>query len=171
MCCCCCCCVRWPLLERLSEQRLVSLILELVRAMPGEERYECSGDCPATASIVEFLPPLDSHVVCNAVAPCYSRSLCASLLRPSSTDNLTTVPLHVHRYFSDICLYCLEVLQLITLSPLPRRDIIASSSSSSGPRGGSHPSSHQLRSGMAILLHAASTGNATPFYGLADPEV
>jgi hypothetical protein len=24
---------------------------------------------------------------------------------------------------------------------------------------------------MAILLHAASTGNVTPFYGLADPEV
>jgi hypothetical protein len=24
---------------------------------------------------------------------------------------------------------------------------------------------------MATLLHAASTGNAQPFYGLADPEV
>jgi hypothetical protein len=76
------------------------------------------------------------------------------------------------RYFSDICLYCLEVLQLITLSPLPRRAIYASSSGS-GPaaRSGSHPHSQQLRSGMAILLHAASTGNVTPFYGLADPEV
>lgn len=71
-----------------------------------------------------------------------------------------------HRYFSDICLYCLEVLQLMTLSPLPRRDLIASSSSSSARLG-----SHQPRSGMAVLLHAASTGNASPFYGLADPEV
>jgi hypothetical protein len=76
------------------------------------------------------------------------------------------------RYFSDICLYCLEVLQLITLSPLPRRAIYGSSSGSGpAPRSGSHPHSQQLRSGMAILLHAASTGNVTPFYGLADPEV
>ena len=30
---------RWPLLDRLSEQHLVSLILELIRAMPGEERW------------------------------------------------------------------------------------------------------------------------------------
>jgi hypothetical protein len=69
-------------------------------------------------------------------------------------------------------LYCLEVLQLITLSPLPRRAIYGSSSGSGpAPRSGSHPHSQQLRSGMAILLHAASTGNVTPFYGLADPEV
>jgi hypothetical protein len=76
------------------------------------------------------------------------------------------------RYFSDITLYGLEVLQLVTLSPLPRRAIIAaggsSSSSGGGSRGGQAGSS---RSGMATLLHAASTGNAQPFYGLADPEV
>lgn len=74
------------------------------------------------------------------------------------------------RYFSDITLYGLEVLQLVTLSPLPRRAIIAAggSSSSGGGRGGQAGSS---RSGMATLLHAASTGNAQPFYGLADPEV
>jgi len=75
------------------------------------------------------------------------------------------------RYYSDICLYGLEVLQLITLSPLPRRAIISPRHSTAGTTGGSR-SSQQLRSGMAILLHAAGTGNAaTPFYGLADPEV
>ncbi|KAF6254729.1 hypothetical protein COO60DRAFT_1642091 [Scenedesmus sp. NREL 46B-D3] len=88
---------RWPLLDYLSEQNLVPLILELVRAAPAEERY-----------------------------------------------------------FSDICLYCLEVLQLITLSPLPRRAIYGSGGGPA-PRSGSHPHSQQLRSGMAILLHAAST--------------
>lgn len=79
------------------------------------------------------------------------------------------------RYFSDITLYGLEVLQLVTLSPLPRRAIIAatSSSSSSASSGGvgSRGLQGSSRSGMGILLHAASTGNATPFYGLADPEV
>jgi hypothetical protein len=71
------------------------------------------------------------------------------------------------RYFSDITLYGLEVLQLVTLSPLPRRAITAAggSSSSRGSQAGS------ARSGMATLLHAASTGNTQPFYGLADPEV
>jgi hypothetical protein len=63
----------------------------------------------------------------------------------------------------------LEVLQLVTLSPLPRRAITAAAGSS-----GSSSRSTQAggaRSGMATLLHAASTGNAQPFYGLADPEV
>jgi hypothetical protein len=101
--------LRWPLLERLSQQRLVPLLLDLVRVLPGEERY-----------------------------------------------------------FSDITLYGLEVLQLVTLSPLPRRAIIAASSSTAG---GGRAQQGAGRSGMAILLHAASTGNATPFYGLADPEV
>ena len=76
------------------------------------------------------------------------------------------------RYFSDITLYGLEVLQLVTLSPLPRRAITAagggSSGSSSSSRGGQAGGS---RVGMATLLHAASTGNTQPFYGLADPEV
>lgn len=78
-----------------------------------------------------------------------------------------------HRYFSDITLYSLEVLQLVTLSPLPRRAITAAGSGASGgsssSRGGGHAAAS--RSGMATLLHAASTGNAQPFYGLADPEV
>jgi hypothetical protein len=102
----------------LAEHRLVPLLLDLVRVLPGEERY-----------------------------------------------------------FSDITLYGLEVLQLVTLSPLPRRAIIAAagggSAAGGGATGGSGSRGQQGsgRSGMGILLHAASTGNATPFYGLADPEV
>lgn len=72
------------------------------------------------------------------------------------------------RYFSDITLYGLEVLQLVTLSPLPRRAITAAGSSGSSSRGSQ---AGGARSGMATLLHAASTGNTQPFYGLADPEV
>lgn len=75
------------------------------------------------------------------------------------------------RYFSDITLYGLEVLQLVTLSPLPRRAIVAASSGSSGSSSGRGGQAGSSRSGMATLLHAASTGNTQPFYGLADPEV
>ena len=71
----------------------------------------------------------------------------------------------------------------MTLSPLPRRAIItaghggggaAGAAGAGGTRGTGSHSSHThgaLRGGMAVLLHTASTGNATPFYGLADPEV
>lgn len=30
---------RWPLLERLEQHRLVGLLLDLVRVLPGEERW------------------------------------------------------------------------------------------------------------------------------------
>lgn len=75
------------------------------------------------------------------------------------------------RYFSDIALHGLEVLQLVTLSPLPRRAVTASAAGNSIGSSGSGRGAGGARSGMAILLHAASTGNAQPFYGLADPEV
>ncbi len=32
---------RWPLLERLEQHRLVPLLLDLVRVLPGEERWAC----------------------------------------------------------------------------------------------------------------------------------
>lgn len=32
---------RWPLLERLEQHRLVPLLLDLVRVLPGEERCVC----------------------------------------------------------------------------------------------------------------------------------
>lgn len=37
-CCCLAVVVRWPLLERLEQHRLVPLLLDLVRVLPGEER-------------------------------------------------------------------------------------------------------------------------------------
>lgn len=78
---------------------------------------------------------------------------------------------HTNRYFSDIALHGLEVLQLVTLSPLPRRAVTAAAAGNSSGSIGSGRGAGGARSGMAILLHAASTGNAQPFYGLADPEV
>jgi hypothetical protein len=91
--------------------------------------------------------------VCRGVATEFSRSA-VSDTHPAHTSAV------LHRYYHEMVLYALEVLQLVTLSAAPRPQVV-----------GASVAHHPARSGMAVLLQAATGGVAAYRFPITTPEV
>jgi hypothetical protein len=73
---------------------------------------------------------------------------------------VSDIPAVARRYYHEMLLYALEALQLVTLSAAPRPQVV-----------GATVAHHPARSGMAVLLQAATGGVAAYRFPITTPEV